>query len=527
LTASTATANDGQVRSWAIAGLVLLLLVAGLRLIGLDHLPVWHDEVFTLVRVFGHPAGLWETLFSGRLLTPDEVLAFQRLDPSKGWGDTLQALAEHPEHAPLYYLLGRVTAMLPLDPVTALRGTSAVFGILLPFGAFWLMRELFGRGPAPWVAAALVAISPLHFLYAQEARQYALWTLLVLTSSASLQRALDRNRPRDWWLYGLMTTLGLYSHLLFALMLPVHAAYMWLGAARSSDPRRRVQDLPLRSWLLAVGAAAFLFLPWIFVLVAGFGATAGHTEWMDRAVGAQRNLLAWGGHIVRAFLDVSPQAQPPPVSLLLLVPVTAGLVVYLFRAPRPRLWLLVLIALAYLGVVLGPDLLLGGSRSLHVRYGLPAMLAAQLMMAWSIGWALARGGTSRIVAAAVLGVVLVLGGYSQWRILSAETWWNKHFSAWNPEVARTVNALDRPLVLVSPSGVAAGELVSLAYRLGDHVRIRGHDSGGEPPTYRDQFGGLVLLLPSEELRAYVGPDAVPEPITGTWQWFLVRPSGKR
>jgi hypothetical protein len=211
----------------------------------------------------------------------------------------------------------------------------------------------------------------------------------------------------------------------------------------------------------------------------------------------------------------------------LLGPVTAGLVVYLLRAPRPRLWLLVLIALAYLGVVLGPDLLLGGSRSLHVRYGLPAMLAAQLMMAWSIGWALARGGTSRIVAAAVLGVVLVLGGYSQWRILSAETWWNKHFSAWNPEVARTVNALDRPLVLVSPSGVAAGELVSLAYRLGDHVRIRGHDSGGEPPTYRDQFGGLVLLLPSEELRASVGPDAVPEPITGTWQWFLVRPSGKR
>ncbi|EGV17148.1 glycosyltransferase family 39 protein [Thiocapsa marina] len=528
LVSSAATVvNDGQSRSWAIAGVVLLLLVAGLRLIGLDHLPVWHDEVFTLVRVFGHPAGLWETLFSGRLLTPDEVLVFQRPDLSKGWGDTLRALAEHPEHAPLYYLLGRVTAMLPLDPVTALRGTSAVFGILLPFGAFWLMRELFGRGPVPWVAAALVAFSPLHFLYAQEARQYALWTLLVLASSASLQRALDRNRARDWWLYGLMITLGLYSHLLFVLMLPVHAAYIWLGGARSSDLRGRMQDLPVRSWLLAVGVAAFLFLPWIIVLVAGFGATVGHTEWMDRAVGAQRNLLAWGGHIVRAFLDVSPQPQPPLVSMVLIVPVIAGLVVYLVRAPRPRLWLLVLIALAYLGVVLGPDLLLGGSRSLHVRYGLPAVLAVQLMMAWVVGSALARTDMLRPLAAAVLAVAMVFGSYSQWRILSAETWWSKHFSAWNPEVARTVNALERPLVVVSPSGVAAGELISLAYRLGDHVRIRGHDSDGKAVTRLDGFGGLVLLLPSEELRASVGPDALPEPIAGTWQWFLVRPSGKR
>jgi uncharacterized membrane protein len=83
-----------------------------------------------------------------------------------------------------------MAVMPPLDPVTAFRGTSALFGLLLPAAAFWLMRELFGRGPVPWVAAALVAFSPLHLLYAQEARQYALWMLLFLASSAALQRAL-------------------------------------------------------------------------------------------------------------------------------------------------------------------------------------------------------------------------------------------------------------------------------------------------------------------------------------------------
>ncbi|QVL50371.1 MAG: glycosyltransferase family 39 protein [Thiocapsa sp.] len=501
--------------------MILLILVTGFRLIGLDHLPVWHDEVFTLVRVFGHPADLWETLFSGRLLTPDEILAFQRPDPSKGWDETLRALAEHPEHAPLYYLLGRWATTLPLEPVTALRGTSAAFGLLLPLAAFWLMRELFGRGPVPWVAAAVVAFSPLHLLYAQEARQYALWTLLVLTSSAALQRALDRNRPRDWWLYGLMMTLGLYSHLLFALMVPVHAAYIGLGATRLSEGQSRKRGLPVRAWLLAVIAAGVLFLPWMFALVSGFGDAVGHTQWMERAVGAQRNLLAWAGHITRAFLDVSPHADPPTLSLLLLGPIAVGLIVYLFRAPRPRMWLPVLIAVAYLGVVLGPDLLLGGSRSLHVRYGLPAVVAVQLMVAWGIGSALARRDRMRVLAAAALALIMVFGVISQWRILQAETWWTKHFSASNLEVARLVNARDRPLVAVSPSGVAAGELVSLAYHLDDRVRIWGHGDPGAPVTLPDGFGSLLLLLPSAELGAAIGPERVAEPIAGSWQWFLV------
>jgi uncharacterized membrane protein len=502
--------------------LALLVVVTAFRLFGLDDLLIWHDEVFTLYRVFGYSTGAWDTLFSGRLLTPSEILAFQQPDPSKGWGDTLRALAEHPEHAPLYYLLGRMAVMLPLDPVTALRGTSALFGLLLPAAAFWLMRELFGRGPVPWVAAALIAFSPLHLLYAQEARQYALWTLLFLASSAALQRALDRDRARDWWLYGIFTTVGLYSHLLFALMLPVHVVYAWLVTARSSGNPFMPGVIPVRKWLLTVGVSLLLFLPWLFVLLSGFGDTVSHTQWMERAVGAQSNLLAWGGHITRAFVDVSPNQHPPIISLLLLVPIAVALVVYLVRAPRPQAWLLVLSAVAYLGVVLGPDLLLGGSRSQHVRYGLPAVLALQLMVAWGIGTALGCGGKARVGAASALVLIMVLGGLSQWRIQQAETWWTKHFSAANIEVARTVNALDRPLVAVSPGSVAAGELVSLSYHLDEGVLIWGQGTAGTSLTLPQGFGDMVLLLPSDDLRAAIGRDRVLEPIAMTWQWFLAR-----
>jgi uncharacterized membrane protein len=514
-------------RHWAIAALVLLAVIAAgsaSRLIGLDHLPIWHDEVFTLVRVFGYPSEAWNNLFSGRLLTPQEVLRFQQADPAFGWADTLSALAEHPEHAPLYYLLARLATLLPLDPVTALRGTSAAFGVLLPLAAFWLMRALFGRGPSAWVAAALIAVSPLHLLYAQEARQYALWTLLVLAASAALLRALRTNRSGDWWLYGGLLTLGLYSHLLFALVLPVHAAYGWLVGSAASGHLLRPTGLPIRRWLIAVAASVVLFLPWIIVLLFGIDSAANHTEWMERAIGAQRNLLSWGRHITRAFLDISPAQEPPPATLALLLPLAAAVGYYLWRAPRPQRWLLVLLTLVYLGIVLGPDLLFGGSRSLHVRYGLPALLGIQLMVGWSIGSALQRGPRGRAIGVACLAMLLLFGLWSQWRIQQAERWWSKQFSADNIDVARLVNAFERPLVAVSPSGVAEGELLSLAYHLDDHVRIWSQSGTGDAVSLPAGFDGIVMLLPSAELRNAVGPDRHLDPIGDSWQWFLVRPN---
>jgi hypothetical protein len=78
------------------------------------------------------------------------------------------------------------------------------------------------------------------------------------------------------------------------------------------------------------------------------------------------------------------------------------------------------------------------------------------------------------------------------------------------------------LVAVSASGVLAGELVSLAYHLDDRVGIRGAGEPGVPVTLPDGLGSLVVLSPSAELGAAIGPQRVAKPIAGTWQWFLVR-----
>ena len=183
---------------------------------------------------------------------------------------------------------------------------------------------------------------------------------------------------------------------------------------------------------------------------------------------------------------------------------------------------MLLLTLVYLGIVLGPDLLLGGSRSLHVRYGLPALLGIQLMVAWSIGSVLERGSGARIIGVACLALLLLFGLWSQWRIQQAERWWSKQFSADNIDVARIVNAFERPLVAVSPSGVAEGELISLTYHLEDHVRVWSQSGLGAAVSLPTGFDGIVMLLPSGELQNAVGPNRRVDPIGDRWQWFLVR-----
>lgn len=506
--------------------LALVILGAGAaRLLGLDHLLVWHDEVFTLIRVFGYRHDeVQSALFSGQILTPADLLRFQHPDPAHTWLDTFKALAEHPEHAPLYYLTARLATMLPLDPVTAVRGASAIFGVLLIPAVYWLTRELGARGLTPWIAAALVACSPLQLLYAQEARQYALWLLMLIAASAALTRALRHETRADWWLYAACMTLGLYSHLLFALMLPVHAVYALRVRFDGSGPPQPIVQTA-RRWSLTIGATLILFTPWLWVIATQPDRIEDFTSWMLRPISLADLLAAWTQHLTQTFVDLGP--QPLPGSSLLLIPVAWALWSFSRQAPRPSVWLLTLIALTYASVVLGPDLFQGGSRSLHARYVLPALLSIQIMVAWVIGDAIAARTNSLKwrLGLGALALLVGLGGLSQLAIQRADTWSTKHFSARNGDIAHIANACTecgrraaQTLIVVSDSGVGTGEAISLAYRLEPGVRIWGEPSS-QPPVIPVGFAPIIALTPSDRLRHALGAEWRPTSLAGTWQWL--------
>lgn len=488
------------------------------RLYEIDRMVVGHDEAFTMLRTFGFDGGhVGAEVFSGRDFTPDELLSFQRPSAGLGWGDTLASLLTHPEHSPLFYLVARFAVSAFQSPLYGVRGMSALLSLLLIPAVFWLAWELFKNSRAAWIAAALAACSPVHLLYAQEARQYALWTVLTAVASAVLLRAMRCGSAVNWVAYGAMITMGLYTHLLFGLLLAVHAACL----VRSVYHHDRHKAMILaRGWGMAVTVALLLFSPWVEVVIARVHRMEAVTAWMERPVPVAGLLEGWGTNLVRVFVDLPALG---PILLLGLLPLTWVLWRFCLQAPASARLLVCLLFLVFAAAVLVPDLTRGGSRSLQPRYVLPSFLAAELAVAYmlAIGWD-ASSQARRIVARSALLVVLGAGVWSGWCILRADTWWSKNFSAQNREVANLVNGSARPLVIVTDSGIGLGEVISLAYDLDERVVIRGvpRSGGGGPTT---GFSDIFLVTPSTELRADLSTEYDLTPILETWHWYRAVP----
>ncbi|WP_422754765.1 glycosyltransferase family 39 protein [Micromonospora sp. WMMD708] len=162
-----------------------------------------------------------------------------------------------------YYLVVHAWTGAFGDSVTALRLPSvlAMAGAAGLTGA--LGRRLFGA-PAGLLAGLLFAVLPGTSRYAQEARPYALVTLLSVLATVLLVRALDRPGRLRWAGYAAAVAgLGL-AHLLALGLLAAHAVAVLTFAAwgpPSSGVTRESWGRRLRGWVLAVSAALVVLTP--------------------------------------------------------------------------------------------------------------------------------------------------------------------------------------------------------------------------------------------------------------------------
>jgi hypothetical protein len=131
--------------------LAITLLGWGLRSYAIGRKGLWLDEAFSV----------W--------------LGWQRLPEMWGW------IARLDQHPPLYYTLLNLWMRLG-DDASSVRLLSAVVGTLTIPVIFLLGRRLTGPGTG-LLAALLLAISPFHVRFAQEARMY---TLLAFTAAAAM-----------------------------------------------------------------------------------------------------------------------------------------------------------------------------------------------------------------------------------------------------------------------------------------------------------------------------------------------------
>lgn len=184
---------------------------------------------------------------------------------SVGWsqlgvGDLIRTTAAD-VHPPSYYLLLQVWAQLAGWSEFSARFLSAALGTLCLPLLYACARRSFGLRVAT-LSAGLMALSQFHVFYSQEARNYALLTVLTLLSYTALAARFRRRGRRETLLYVASTASLVYVHL-YAWFIVIAQNVYWL---RHHSRRRSLVGPAPREWLIYQAVIAGLFLPWAAVL---------------------------------------------------------------------------------------------------------------------------------------------------------------------------------------------------------------------------------------------------------------------
>ena len=133
---------------------------------------------------------------------------------------------------PLYGVLFRGWyAAFPTDQ--AARWPSVIFG-LLAIPAMWRLGARVAGERTGLAAALVLAVSPFHVAFSQEARAYALYLLFAVLALWLFFRAMATNRLADWIFYTLACAGGLYAHYYFVLF-PLTAGLLLLLEKRPRE----------------------------------------------------------------------------------------------------------------------------------------------------------------------------------------------------------------------------------------------------------------------------------------------------
>jgi len=469
---------------------VLLLLGVFFRFVNIDKKYYWYDEVFTSLRISGYTqTEVLHEISSGQLVGAKDLMKYQRLNATKNFGDTIKSLAiEEPQLPPLYFLVVKCWAQLFGDSPAATRSFSVWMSLLVFPGLYWLCRELFAPPSVAWIAVGLLAVSPLHVLYAQEARPYSLWPALILLSCASLLRAMRLQTKLSWIIYAVANILGFYTHLFSLLVAFGHGIYL-VGTQGFTLNKKVV------SYLIASAVSLLAFLPWLGILLVNKRAAGGATSWANLESNRLSLVKNWLGNIARVFFDLGLTSNARSIYLIALVAATLILVAivgyavyFLCSETSKQVWLFVVTVMAVTALTLAlPDVILGGIRSTKARYLFPTYLGMQIAVAYLLATKIrARGVPSwKRQVWKVLTLVLLTGGVLSNAVSSqAETWWTKEWGRENPAIARMIDQAPKPLVVSDMSEVSLGNILAMSHLLEPKVRLQ-----------------LVLLDPEARSRA--------------------------
>jgi len=471
----------------------LLFLGFGMiiRCLNLDLTIYWHDEVFTSLRSAGYTGEqVINQLFTGEIITASDLLQYQKLNSDTSFQQTLEALQTHPEHPPLYYIFVRFWLDQFGSSVATVRSLSVIFSFLTFPALYAFSYRLFSSHFVGIMAVLLLTVSPFHLLYAQEARPYSFWTLTTLLWMWSFWEAIRNQQWRYWLIYGTITVLNFYTSLLSFLVAFTQGIYLIFQ-------EKRLYSRTIRNYFLVMFSSAIAFSPWLLTIINNYSQLRSKTAWTAEDAPYSFLVKIWGLHFSSLLIDLGFSINHPYSYLippLILILIAYGFWFLKQTSTRSRfLFLLCLFIIPSLFLML-PDLILGGQRSVHTRYFIPSLIAAQVTIAYVFSQKLKQR-----VWQVLLVIILSVGLISCWKISQAEVWWNKGISYTNPQAAKVINQKSEVLVISDAIGTNLGNVISLAYLVKPNTKFKLVTQAEELNDIL-AFDSVFLFYPSSDLK---------------------------
>ena len=465
---------------WILVGFLLCLGVF-FRFYNLDKKVYWIDEVYTSLWISGYTWNEALKTIANRVVDINDLHKFQFPSDEKGIFSIIQVKSvSNPEHPPLYYLLLKLWLEFFGDSIWVTR-SLAVFASLLIFPCiYWLCRELFEPRRVALMAVVLVSVSPFHVLYSQEARQYSLWTVIILLSSGMLLRALSSRTKFLWILYAVTVALGLYIHSLFALVITAHGVYV-IGI-HLNEVSMKPFHLPrqLISYIIATLAGIMTFVPWLYLIFSNLSSVGRNLLSFNGAENILYLMAMWGFNFSSVFMDAGYSFRyvenfdlgvliSYTIQVLILI-LAAYSIYFLYSTTIQRIWLFIfsLIVIPFLCLAI-PDLLLGETKSgIGSRYLAASYLGIQLAVAYLLATKMGSGFYKQRIFWKVVSSLVILWGVVSCVIISrADTWWTKIGDYYTPRVVRYINNANSPTLIIGNSS----QLFTLSYLVNPYVRF--------------------------------------------------------
>ncbi len=503
--------------SWLRLLIIFLLTMSMLfRFSNLDSKVYSHDETSTSLRISGFTiTEVKQQLFNNRVIAKESFAKFQGANSEKSLNDTIMSLArEDSQHPPLYYIIARLWMEIFGNSVTAIRSLSAFISLLVFPCVYRLCRELFDVPlPIPGVAIALMTISPIHLVYAQEAQEYILWLITILLSSASLLRAVQlESQAKDeltkqqqpdfftaWSVYAITLTISLYTFLWSGFIALAHGIYV-IAIARFQLTET------VRNYLIASLVSFLAFMPWMTVAIGEFFQFLISGE----KATTQSSLISIIPFLLmqnnRIFFDINLMLENPlnylitPIFLILV-----GYAIYFICLnTNYKVWLFIitLIVVPTLPIIL-PNIGTGDIRTFTEPYLIPSYLGIELAVAYLLATQLYNESLSRrTIWHIIMGLVIICGLISSKASSQAEIWWNKSMNYGNPKVALIINQSTSPLVISNSLDNNYGHVFSLSYLLEPKARFV-LVNNQKIPKITNEFTDIFLLNPSDNWRELI------------------------